>query len=275
MALKNILVHVTDTAQSQHRVDAALDMAVRHDAHLTGIGVEPTLDLPTYAAPEIPENVLREIRAQHVARAAAAHANFEAAAKRAGWFDRSDWMTEQGAPIEILALHARYADLTIVGQTPPPNTPNGEATLAHDLVLQSGRPVLVMPFFGANAPIGDNVVVAWNGSREAARAVGDAMPILERAKNVNVLSIQPEGIGDAPGADIAHHLARHGIRATAKQSVANRIDTGDVLLNFIADSGADLLVMGAYGHTRMREIILGGVTRHVLQHAAVPVLLSH
>ncbi len=170
MALKNILVYVTDSEQSRHRVDAALDLAMRHDAHLTGIGVEPTIDLPTYAAPEIPEIILQEIRAQHVARAAKTHEHFEAAAQRSGWFDRSDWITERGDPIDILALHARYADLTIVGQTPPPNTPNGEMTLAHDLVLQAGRPVLVIPFFGATAPIGENIVVAWNGGREAARA---------------------------------------------------------------------------------------------------------
>tara|TARA_R110001606_G_scaffold113634_1_gene240821 strand:+ start:283 stop:1110 length:828 start_codon:yes stop_codon:yes gene_type:complete len=275
MALKNILVHVTASEQSQHRVNAALELAMRHDAHLTGLGVEPTIDLPTYAAPEIPENILADIRAQHVARAAKAHENFDSAARRSGWFDRSDWITERGAPIDIIALHARYADLTIVGQTPPPNTPNGEMTLAHDLVLQAGRPVLVIPYFGVNGTIGENIVVAWNAGREAARAVGDAMPLLESAKTVNVLSIQAEGTGDVPGADITHHLARHGIRATAKQSVANKIDIGDVLLNHIADTGADLLVMGAYGHSRMREIVLGGVTRHVLEHAAVPVLLSH
>lgn len=275
MALKNILVHVTDTAQSQHRVDAALDLAMRHDAHLTGIDIEPTINMPAYLAPEIPTDVLREIQTQHAARAAKAHVNFEAAAQRAGWIDRSSLVTEHGDRIDMLSLHARYADLTVVGQTPPPNTPNGEMTLAHDLVLESGRPVLVIPYFGAKAPIGNNIVVAWNGSREAARAVGDAMSILERADTVCVLSIQPADSGDASGADITHHLVRHGIRATAKQAVASNVDTGDVLLNFIADSGADLLVMGAYGHSRMREIVLGGVTRHVLQHAAVPVLLSH
>ncbi|MEX2617146.1 MAG: universal stress protein [Alphaproteobacteria bacterium] len=275
MALKNILVYISDSAQSQHRVDAAIDLAMRHDAHLTGIDVEPTVRMSTYVAPEIPKDVLREIQAQHAARAAKARANFETAAQRTGWFDRCSLMTEHGDPIDVLSLHARHADLTIVGQTPPPNTPNGEMSLAHDLVLQSGRPVLVMPFFGATAPIGKNIVVAWNGGREAARAVGDAMSLLERADTVCVLSIQPEGSDDAPGADITHHLARHGVRATARQSVANNVDTGDVLLNFVADSGADLLVMGAYGHSRMREMVLGGVTRHVLQHAAVPILMSH
>jgi nucleotide-binding universal stress UspA family protein len=175
----------------------------------------------------------------------------------------------------VVALHARYADLTVIAQSAPPNIPNGEAGLAHDLVLQAGRPVLVIPFAGAQRPVGERVVIAWNGSREAARAVGDAMPILERAASVDVLSVQPEGIGDLPGADITHHLARHGIKATAKRSVANLIEAGDVLLNFVADTGADLIVMGAYGHSRMREIVLGGVTREVLDHLTVPALLSH
>jgi len=275
MALKNILVHVTDTDQAARRVDAALDLAMRHDAHLTGLGIEPSVDLPIYLAPEIPEEILRDIRDHHRASAARAHGRFEAAAKRAGWSDRGSWLTERGDPVDLVALHARYADLTVVGQASPPDKPNGEPSLAHDLVLRSGRPVLVVPYTGTQRPIGERIVVAWNGSREAARAVGDAMPILERAATVDVLSIEPEGLGDEPGADIALHLARHGIRATAKRSVANAIDAGDVLLNFVADTGADLIVMGAYGHSRMREIVLGGVTRSVLDHLTVPALLSH
>jgi len=275
MALKNILVHVTDTDQAELRIAAALDLAMRHDAHLTGLGVEPNVDLPTYVAPEIPEPILEEIREQHRARAAKAHDRFEAAMKKAGWADRSDWMTEHGDPVDVVALHSRYADLTVVGQATPPETADGEAGLGSDLVLRAGRPILVIPFTGTQRPIGERVVVAWNGSREAARAVGDAMPILEKAAQVDVLSIQPEGLGDEPGADITHHLARHGIKATTKRSVANMIDAGDVLLNFVSDTGADLIVMGAYGHSRMREIVLGGVTREVLGHMTVPALLSH
>ena len=275
MALKNILVHVTDSDQSKRRVSAALDLAMRHDAHLTGIAVAPTIDLPTYAAPEIPENVLQDIRAQHRARAAKAHEHFETAAQRAGWAERIDWLSTQGDPVEILSLMARYSDLTVVGQSSPPNTPNGEMTIAHELVLQAGRPILVIPFAGTPCPIGEKVVVAWNGSREAARAVGDSMSILERAGQVDVLSIQPEGIGDEPGADITHHLARHNIKATSHRSVAAMIDASDVLLNYVADNGTDLIVMGAYGHSRMREIILGGMTRQILDHLTVPVMLSH
>ncbi len=171
-----------------------------------------------------------------------------------------------------MGLHARYTDLTVIGQ----QGDGGADTLSpDDLVMRSGRPVLVIPHIGVKRLVGKHIVVAWDASREAARAVGDAMPVLEHSEMVDIMSIEPEGIGDLPGADLAQHLARHDIKAEAKQSVANRIDTGDVLLNYVSDSGADLVVMGAYGHSRMREFILGGVTHHMLNHMTVPILMSH
>ncbi|MBE9552893.1 MAG: universal stress protein, partial [Proteobacteria bacterium] len=131
------------------------------------------------------------------------------------------------------------------------------------------------PYIGAQAEIGRNVLVAWNGSREAARAVSDAMPILEAADSIEVFAVEPRGIGDIPGADIAQHLARHGLKTDAAKTAGLDIEVGDVLLNQVADGGADLIVMGAYGHSRMRELVLGGATRHILGHMTVPVLLSH
>ena len=175
----------------------------------------------------------------------------------------------------MVGLHARYADLTIIGQQPANGPDDTEESFADLLVMRSGRPVLVLPQIGARKPIGRHIVVALNASREAARAVGDAMPLLERSDKVDIMSVEPEATGDLPGADIAHHLARHDINAEAKRSVANQIDPGDVLLNYLADSGADLMVMGAYGHSRVREMILGDVTRHMLEHMTVPVLMSH
>jgi nucleotide-binding universal stress UspA family protein len=275
MALKSILVHVANSEEAKARVDAAIGLAMEHDAHLTGLGVQPISQIPGYAMSRIPPQVLRDVEARQDAEIKAAHENFESAVARAGWSDRSGWREGKGMPSEVVGLHARYADLTVVGQQSVPDTDRSEESFADLLVMRSGRPVLVVPHVGARKPIGKRIVVGWNASREAARAVGDAMPVLEKSNNVDILAIEPEGIGDLPGADIAQHLARHGISAEAKRSVANKIDTGDVLLNFVADSGADLVVMGAYGHSRVREIVMGGVTRHMLEHMTVPVLMSH
>lgn len=275
MSLKNILVHVTDSEQSRERVEAALQLAMKHDAHLTGLGVYSEQYIPSYAAAEINSAVLKEIANREAARLAASREIFDKAIEQAGWADRCDWLSERGRVVDSVALHARYADLTLIGQHTPPGGAFGGDSFADELVLESNRPVMVIPQIGIDRPIGEHIVVAWNASREAARAVGDSMPLLESSRQVDIMSVRPEGIGDLPGADIALHLARHGIKAEAKRSVANDIDTGDVLLNYVADSGADLVVMGAYGHSRLRELILGGVTRHILDHMTVPVMLSH
>jgi len=275
MALKSILVHVTDSDEARARVASALELAMEHDAHLTGLAVRPVVNIPGYAASTIPESVFRDVEAQQKEAEEAARKSFEEAATRAGWSDRSGWLIGEGRTSDVVGLHARYADLTIVGQQPVSGPDETEDSFPDILVMRSGRPVLVYPHIGSKRSIGKHIVVAWNASREAARAVGDAMPLLEKSDKVDVMSVEPEGIGDLPGADIAHHLARHDINADAKRSVANRIDAGDVLLNYVADSGADLLVMGAYGHSRIREMVLGGVTRHMLAHMTIPVLMSH
>jgi nucleotide-binding universal stress UspA family protein len=275
MALKSILVHVTNSDEASARIEAALVLAAEHDAHLTGLGVRPVPYVPPYVTARIPTEVLRDAEARQAAEFSAAHERFETASVRAGWSERCNWIGGKEMPSDVVGLHARYADLTIVGQQPLTGADNPEESFADLLVMRSGRPVLLFPHIGANKALGRHVVVAWNASREATRAVGDAMPILEKLDTVDILSIDPEGIGDLPGSDIAQHLARHGINVNAKQSTANQIDPGDVLLNHVADTGADLIVMGAYGHSRFREMIMGGVTRHILEHMTVPVLMSH
>jgi len=275
MSLKSVLVHVTNTDQAQARVDAAIALAMAHDAHVRGLGVRAMSEIPPYAVPGIPATVIAEMEARQKADVAAARKIFEAALTRAGWSDRGDWVADEGDATEVTALHARYTDLTVVGQQSPSGATDAYTGFADELVLQSGRPILVIPHIGVERPIGKHIVIAWNASRESARAVADAMPLLEKSDAVEIMAVDPKGIGDIPGADIAQHLARHGINVEATHSVANQIDAGDVLLNYVSDCGADLLVMGAYGHSRMREIVLGGVTRHMLEHMITPVLMSH
>lgn len=275
MAVKSILVHVTNSDQGRRRAEAAFALAVAHDAHVNGLGISPEVSLPSIAGTRIPDSVLRDVEARQRAEQDETRKQFEAAADRAGLSGRIGWLEGRGIPSEVAGLHARYADLTIIGQQPPSGPDIVEESFADRMVLRSGRPVVVFPHVGAPNPPGRRILIAWNASREAARAVGDAMPLLERSDQVTVLSVNPEGIGDLPGADIARHLARHDIRADVQHSTASQIDAGDVLLNHVADHGIDLVVMGAYGHSRLREMVLGGVTRHLLAHMTVPVLMSH
>ena len=198
-------------------------------------------------------------------------------ATEAGIAERSEWRAAVGQPAEIARVMGRYADLAVVAQAPqdgfePMNGPRPE-----DLLFGCGRPVLMVPRYGDFPRMGDHVLVAWNGSAEASRAVHDAFPFLAQARKVTILSVNPDAdeTGDLPGADIARHLARHGIDVVVTRTDGRDIDTSDVLLNFAADEAADLLVMGGYGHSRLREFAFGGVTRSILRTATLPVLMAH
>src|SRR5262249_16615355 len=151
--------------------------------------------------------------------------------------------------------------------------------LPERLILGAGRPVLVVPYAGRFERIGERVLLAWNASREATRAANDALALLERATKVTVLSVNPRrgptGHRDIPGADIALHLARHGVRCEASSITTDEVGLDDMLLSQAADSDADLIVMGGYGHSRLGELVLGGATRHILRQITVPVLMSH
>jgi nucleotide-binding universal stress UspA family protein len=179
-----------------------------------------------------------------------------------------------GVPHRVFGLHARYADLSVLAQDAPESQDLRFADLAEDVLISAGRPVLVVPKGGA-AWSGRTALVAWNGSREAARALADAMPLLERAQTVEVFTAGEQDIGDLPGADIAAHLARHRIDVEVFRFAGIESSVGDALLNRAADIGADFVVMGGYGRSRFREYVLGGVTRHVLQNLTLPVLMSH
>jgi nucleotide-binding universal stress UspA family protein len=187
----------------------------------------------------------------------------------------------EGDTVGLVALHARYADLTLLGQ---PNSDEAFKGASADAVLvnvmlSSGRPVLAVPYAGKFEQVGERVLVAWNASRESTRAVNDALPLLRDAKSVTVLAVNPkrgiEGHGEVPAADICLHLARHGVKAEAAHTIAKDISEGDALLSYAADLGTDLIVCGGYGHSRAREMVFGGVTRTLLQEMTVPMLLSH
>ncbi|MDZ7839307.1 MAG: universal stress protein [Gammaproteobacteria bacterium] len=278
MALKDLLVYVDDSKANAARVDAAVRLAADNDAHLTGLYIAPDQSMTTvYTEAHIPSEILEAQRQAAVERAGEARKLFEAAAGKAGL--SSEWRFVEGDFVRAVSLHARYTDLLIIGQSNPSDELSVTRGAVEQILLDVGRPVLVIPYIGAPQAMGERVLVAWNASREAMRAVHDAMPLLERAKAVRVLSINPQrgpsGEGEVPGADISHHLARHNVKAEAVHVEAEDIAVGEVLLSRAADQQADLIVMGAYGHSRYRELILGGATRSLLEAMTIPVLMSH
>jgi len=260
MAYKDLLVMVDDNPAARERVSHAVDLAERFDAHLTGLCVS------SISAPEMPQ------------RTAAARKLFEDAIGRRRI--SAEWRAATGFPVDVAAVQGRYADLIVLGQLDPADAQAGvNSPPPEDIALSVGRPILVVPYVGRYSPVGRRVLVAWDASREATRAVNDAMPLLAAAATVTVLTIDPTigrtGHGDVPGADIALHLARHGVKVQVEKTVSGGVGIGDVLLSRASDLEADLLVMGAYGHSRVRELVLGGATRTVLMSMTLPVFMSH
>jgi nucleotide-binding universal stress UspA family protein len=285
MAFKDILVHLDGGPRSATRLAIAAGLAGRFGAHLTGVYVVDIPSVEFFYGTAMPlagggaEQLVDQIRADAVAAAAQVETAFREVLRREGL--DGEWRLVEGNLPATVALHARYADLTVVGQV---NAYEHRGDLGHDAVavaavMNSGRPVLAVPFAGDFPTLGQRVLVAWNASREAARAVNDALPLLREAASVTVLAVNPRrginGHGDVPAADIALHLARHGVRAEAAHTVATDIPDGEALLSYAADIGADLIVCGAYGHSRARELVFGGVTRTLLAEMTAPVFLSH
>lgn len=278
MALKDLVVHVDANPASADRVEAAIGLAAAHEAHLVGLYVVTTPYMQGFVRHQLGEDLLRRQVEFLVEASKQAEDDFNQRAARVGI--SAEWRLVEGEVEPSLALHARYADLIVVGQRDPETEAFGvDRDMPDRLVLSVGRPILIIPNVGSYPKIGERVMIAWDASRLATRAVHDAMPVLEAAKHVSVIAVNPksgtDGHGDIPSADICLHLARHGVDCEAQHVFADDIDVGDMLLSRAADQAIDLFVMGAYGHARWRELVLGGVTRHMLKHMTMPVLMSH
>ena len=274
MAIKSILIHVDRDAHFASRLKVAVEEAARHRAHLIGLfSYGPPLVLG-FGDTYVTEELVRRYRESLDAAAKEMQPAFERAAKAAGV--AYEWRQEDDGSEMTMPKQARYVDLAVVGQTDPadPMAQRG-FDFAEEVIMTSGAPVLTVPYAGTFKTVGQNVMIAWNGTREAARAVRDAMPFLTRAKSVLVYSVNPTDQSHIAGADIATQLARHDIKVEARHTVAHDIEVGDTVLSAASDNGIDLLVMGAYGHSRFRELVLGGATRHILHHMTVPTLFSH
>ena len=281
MSYKDLLVGLDSGASARERIEIAAALAERFAAHLVGLYPLPMPEAPRhfgYYDPALLNPFFEELRARARDAADKTREVFEHIASLHGV--SAEWREiPEGADADP-AVHARYADLAILGQLDPDSgEPDMIRPRPEQVTLASGRPILVVPYAGNFPNLGRRVVIGWNASREAARAVNDAMPLLTAAEIVTILTIDPrEGPrahGELPGADISLHLARHGVKAEIERAVSPDLPVGEALLSRAADLGADLLVMGAYGHSRARELLLGGATRSLLRSMTLPVLMSH
>lgn len=276
MAFKEILVYADATKSADARYEVAVNLAKAHDAHLVALRVAEPPYVYVDAGMAVPPAAIEWQEEYQRQQTEATKKGIDTVVARTG--RQIEWRADRGDIVDRVLLHSRYADLVVASQSGAEDNEDADADrLPESVVLGAGRPTLLVPRFGKFPKLGENVLVAWNRTREATRAVHDALPLLVKARKVTVMEVNPES-GRAPhmpGADIAQHLARHGVNAEASSVVGADIDVGDMILSRLVDLGADLLVMGAYGHSRLREFAFGGATRHLLRHMTVPVLMSH
>jgi nucleotide-binding universal stress UspA family protein len=275
--IKDIVLALEVGSSRDAARDYAISVAATFDAHLAAIGFDyaPVLP-PVDTVSAIPSDILDAEREANRKAASDAIARFEEAARLAAVSAESRLVEASvSGATKVLGTIARTFDLSVVGQAEP-------KSMRDDLMIEgslfdSGRPVLVVPYIQRAGLKLDRVMVCWDGSRNAARAINDAMPFLSRAKAVDVVTISAgkDKSGEIKGVDIAQHLARHGLNVELRRINAGDVDVANVILSDAADRDADFIVMGGYGHSRLREFVLGGATRGILSSMTVPTLMSH
>jgi len=274
--IKDIIVNLSVTNGSAV-TNYAVSLAAALQAHLTGIAFVYDPIVPISGTGYIPADVIETQRADNETAAEAAIKTFNTASDRAGISAEAliPSASLTGAADQFARMARRF-DLAIVGQAQPEMS-TMEQIIGETTLFESGRPMIMVPYIQKAQFKANNVMVCWDGSRTAARAVADAIPIIGNSGRVEVVIVTNErGKEDEiEGADIGHHLARHGFKVDVHRISGGNIDVGDALLSHAADSGADLMVMGGYGHSRLREFVLGGATRSIFESMTVPVLMSH
>jgi nucleotide-binding universal stress UspA family protein len=255
----------------------AVSIAEAFEAHILGVAVAYEPVIPGTVMGGIPPEFIESQRAESETKARAAIARFEQSAKRSGLsFETRILSTSISGAATQLGQIGRRFDLVVVGQADRDKA-GADDIVDEGVLFESGRPVLFVPFIQKAGLALERVMICWDGSRAAARAVADAMPFLHKSKQVEVVIIatgRPKS-DEIPGADLGQHLARHGLKVEVKRITSPDIDVPSTILSYAADSSADMLVMGGYGHSRLREFVLGGATRGLLESMTVPVLMSH
>jgi nucleotide-binding universal stress UspA family protein len=279
--IADLVVQMDKGAGCVARLACAMALARQHDAHVVGLYVIDLAPAAQLGAAGTDGTgiamVMDQIRQDEQQAARPVEADFRARLEREGV--RGEWRLVEDLGDDALVLHSRHADLALLGRSEALAPGQVQHAAIERVLFGSGRPVLIVPGQVATATPGRRVLVAWNASREAVRAIHDALPLLGGAESVRLVAVDPvpsaAGFGPLPAADMARHLARHGLPVTAAAVASAGRETADVLLEAATDMGADMLVMGGYGHSRLSEMILGGVTRDMLSRATLPVLMAH
>jgi nucleotide-binding universal stress UspA family protein len=275
--IKDIVVSLQSGEDGGPAGDYAISLASAFEAHIAGVAFVYAAIIPVSAVGYIPREVIDVQLRENEAAAKAAIGRFNAAVARTGVSAEPLLLDGDVADASRrFSRIARYFDVAVVGQ-PKPEASHVEAMIGESTLFEAGRPVIMVPYV-QRAPVRlDKVMVCWDGGGSAARAVGDAMPLLKRARKVEIVIIAHERgkPTEIEGVDLGRHLARHGLNVAVERIPGGDINVGEALLSRAADSGADLMVMGGYGHSRLREFVLGGVTRSILHSMTVPVLMSH
>jgi nucleotide-binding universal stress UspA family protein len=275
MSYKELVVYVEKDERCLTAIDFACEFAKNFESQVTGLYVLPNEPVMMVADAQIPEKVLASIRADEEDQMNAARKLFE---ERVAHYDvRTRWQATQGYSAEKYIAYLRYADIGIVAQPDPGYS--ASSSFVNEVLLGAGCPMIIAPHDGRkSAALAKHVAVAWNESRESARAVRDALPLLQHARRVDVITVHDRASDEInPAVGLCEHLAKHGVIAEAHELVS---DGGPgagagAIKQFAKERSCEILVMGAWGHSRVREILLGGVTHDMLTDSALPIFLSH
>ena len=280
MAYQTILVHLPNAKRAGQLLEVATRLARQNKAFVIGLFAFPQIFIPPAVAAEAWADILKIQSERYTQDEAEVKKLFSDACAKAKL--KSEWRSVDPSAVAIDAIvrHAFCADLVVVPQADPDAEDFRQQEEINERVLmETGRPALFVPYVGRYKSIGEHPIVAWTATRESARAAYDALPFLKDAETVTIMTVNPADNGHETTASTASQfavtLARHGVRAKATNTVSGDVSVSNELLSRASDHGADLIVMGGYGHSRFRETVFGGVTHDILHHMTVPVLMSH
>lgn len=280
MTVKTIALSLNDIDNLDYLLPTAAALATAHDAHLSGVYVIPSVEVYAAYAGMAMADVVDTQRKRYLEMAKSVREKFNHILKLNSL--QGEWHELDAINMSVsreFCEAARVADLAVIAQVDRDVYCGVEAEFAENVVLGAGRPVLVVPRGKSFDTIGSKVVMGWNSKREAARACFDALALLNKDSDVTLVWVDPQKTraeaGNLPGTEMASALARHGIKVAAEPMPTSDEDAGSALLAKAADVNADLLVIGAYGHSRVREFVFGGATDTVLKGAGLPVLMAH
>ncbi len=279
MAIKDLLVAYDSNESSISAAKFAARMAEKYGAAITGIHIYTQVKYESHVRHWIPEDVIKNVRDAAIGVEKSVADSFTRTIEETGFKGKMNWISSEGRPDTLMPRYARYFDMLITGQFSNVDSSGGGSVSPEELLLRSGKPIIVVPQSFQAIPLKEEAAVAWDGSRSAARALTDAMQILETKNRLDVIRLISSDEDEAkrvlPEHDLVAHLELHGINANLVQIKQGRQRAGQVILDHCQKTKPDVLVMGAYGRGKFGTLLFGSTAQYVLKHMTVPVLLSH